>query len=175
MSSEGTSSHILGPDDGHAVDLAGVGVRFMVDARRSGGGFSLVEHPLAPRTLGSPIHTHRDEDEYSYVLEGRVGFQIADDVFEATAGQLVFKPRDVPHAFWNATDERARFLEIISPAGFEGYFAEAAPVFEGAEPDMQGFAALSERYGLEMDFDSAPRLVAEHRLTPPPETELAKE
>jgi quercetin dioxygenase-like cupin family protein len=167
------SHYVLGPDDGRAVDLAGLGVRFMIDGERSGGGFALVEHPLAPRTLGSPIHTHSREDEYSYVLEGRVGLLIGDETIEATAGQLAFKPRGVPHAFWNATDEPARFLEVISPAGFEQYFAEAANLFVPGEPDMEAFAALSERYGLVMDFDSVPRLAAEHGLEMPPEAELA--
>ena len=168
-----TPAHILGPTGGEAVDLAGVGVRFLIDGARSGGGFALVEHPIGPRTLGSPVHTHRREDEYSFVLEGRVGFELGDDVLEAEPGDLVFKPRAVPHAFWNATDQPARFLEIISPPGFEHYFAEAAPLFNPAGPDMAAFAALCERYELEMDFDSLPRLIAEHGLTPPPETELA--
>ena len=166
------SDHVLGPNDGAFVDLAGVGVRFLIDGERSGGGFSLVEHPIAPRTLGSPIHTHSREDEYSFVLSGRVGLLLGDDVIEAGPGDLVFKPRGEPHAFWNATDEEARFLEIISPAGFDTYFAEAAAIFTG-EPDMEAFAALSERYGLDMDFDSAPRLCAEHGLEMPPEAELA--
>ena len=169
-----SSTHVLGPKDGDLVDLAGVGVRFMIDAARSGGGFSLVEHPIAPRTLGSPVHTHSREDEYSFVLEGRVGLLLGDDVIEAAPGDLVFKPRGEPHAFWNATDEPARFLEIISPAGFDRYFAEAAAMFpEQGEPDMEAFAALCERYGLEMDFESVPRLVAEHGLEAPPEAELA--
>ena len=167
------SDYLLGPGDGKAIDLAGVGVRFMIDAERTGGGFSLVEHPLAPRTLGSPVHTHSREDECSYVLEGRVGVLIGHDVLEATPGDLVFKPRGIPHAFWNATNEPARLLEIISPAGFEHYFAEAESLFAPGEPDMEAFAALSRRYGLDMDFDSVPRLAAEHGLDMPPEGELA--
>ena len=167
------SRHLLRPHEGRAVDLAGVGVRFMLDAARTGGGFSLVEHPIAPRTLGSPVHTHSREDEYSFVLEGRVGLLIGDEELEATPGDLVFKPRGVPHAFWNATDEPARFLELIAPAGFEGYFAEAASMFRADAPDMEAFAALSERYGLDMDFDSAPVLAARHGLEMPPEAELA--
>ncbi len=73
-------------------------------------------------------------------------------MIEAQAGDLVFKPRGEPHAFWNPTDEPARFLEIISPAGFEQYFAEAASMFpKDSEPDMEAFADLCERYGLEME------------------------
>ena len=68
------------------------------------------------------MHTHRNEDEYSYVLEGRLGVQLGDEVLEAGPGELVFKPRGVPHAFWNAGDEPLRLLELISPAGFENYF-----------------------------------------------------
>jgi mannose-6-phosphate isomerase-like protein (cupin superfamily) len=169
-------ARVLHPDDGDFVDLAGVGVRFLIDGGRSGGGFSCVEHPIAPRTLGSPIHTHTREDEYSFVLEGRIGVLLGDEVLEARAGDLVFKPRGEPHAFWNATDEPARFLEIISPAGFERYFAEAAVMFPApgeGEPDMAAFAQLCERYGLEMDFESVPRLTAEHGLKAPPEGELA--
>jgi len=165
---------VLGPGDGDAVDLAGVGVRFMIGGERSGGGFSLVEHPLAPNTLGSPMHTHRNEDEYSFILEGTVGFELGGDVIDAKPGDLVFKPRGEPHAFWNATDEPARFLEIISPAGFEHYFEEAAAMFPAdGPPDMEAFAALCERYELEMDFSSVPRLAAEHGLSEPPEVELA--
>jgi mannose-6-phosphate isomerase-like protein (cupin superfamily) len=166
-------THVLGPDEGPFVDLAGLGVRFLIDAARSGGGFSLVEHPIAPRTLGSPVHTHSREDEYSFVLEGRVGVQLGDDVLEAGPGDLVFKPRGVPHAFWNATDEPARFLEIIAPAGFERYFAEAEALFAPGGPDMEAFAALSERYGLDMDFESVPVLAERHGLEMPPEGELA--
>jgi hypothetical protein len=53
------------------------------------------------------------------VLEGRFGVQLGDEVLEAGPGDLLFKPRGVAHAFWNAGDEPARLLELISPAGFE--------------------------------------------------------
>jgi quercetin dioxygenase-like cupin family protein len=93
------------------------------------GNFALVEHPIGPRALAAPMHTHRHEDEYTYVLEGEIGVQIGEEVRVARPGDLVFKPRGMPHAFWNAGDAPARALEIISPAGFERYFAELAPLF----------------------------------------------
>lgn len=67
------TARILGPTDGATGRLGGVGVRFMVDGTDSGGGFSLVEHPMEPHALAAPMHRHSREDEYSYVLEGRVG------------------------------------------------------------------------------------------------------
>src|SRR6476661_212959 len=121
---------VLGPDDGQYAQIGPMGVRFMVDAEK-GGGFSMVEHPIAPRSLAAPLHTHTHEDEYSYVLDGEVGVQIGDEVAIAKPGDLVFKPRGVQHAFWNAGDSPARVLEIISPAPFARYFEELEPLFGG--------------------------------------------
>ena len=143
-----------------------MGVRFMVDPER-GGGFSLVEHPIAPRSLAAPLHTHTHEDEYSYVLEGQVGVQVGDEVTVAGPGDLVFKPRGVAHAFWNAGDAPARLLEIISPAAFSKYFEELEPLFAGPEgPDFEGIAALQARYGLTMDFESIEPLIEREGLAP---------
>ncbi|MEA2376023.1 MAG: hypothetical protein QOD53_2486 [Thermoleophilaceae bacterium] len=161
-----TSNSVLGPSDGDSVNLGGLGVRFMIDSARAGGGFSLVEHPIAPRTLAAPMHRHQNEDEYSYVLKGRVGVQLGDEVLEAGPGDLVFKPRGQWHAFWNPGDEPALLLEIISPGGFEQYFAEIAPFLppNREEPDFEALGAVRARYELEMDFESIERLSREHGL-----------
>ena len=156
--------HRLGPSDGEAVRLLALGVRFMIDGETTGGAFSLVEHPLPPRALGAPVHTHRNEDEYSYVLEGRFGLQLGADVLEAGPGDLVFKPRGVPHTFWNAGDEPARLLELISPAGFEHYFRELAPLLAAAERDEAAIGEVVARYQLDIDFRTIPVLAERHHL-----------
>lgn len=131
----------------------------MIDGSDSGGGFSLVEHPIPPRTLGAPLHRHSREDEYSYVLEGRVGALLGDEVVIGEVGDLIFKPRGQWHSFWNAGDEPARILEIISPAGFEHYFEELVDMGgpTGFPPDA--LVTLREKYGLEMDLSSVPGLI----------------
>ena len=96
----------------------------MIDGDEPDQRFSLVEHPMSPRALAAPLHRHNREDEYSFVIEGRMGALLGDEVLEAGPGDLVFKPRGEWHTFWNAGDEPARILEIISPAGFERFFDE---------------------------------------------------
>lgn len=156
--------HVLGPDEGEAVRLLALGVRFMIGGETTGGAFSLVEHPLPPRALGAPLHTHANEDEYSYVLEGRVGVQLGDEVLEAGPGDLVFKPRGVPHAFWNAGDEPARLLELISPAGFENYFREMAPLLGASDRDEAAIGKVVASYELDIDFSTIPVLAEQHGL-----------
>jgi len=155
---------VLGPGEGEVVHLLALGVRFMIDGDATGGRFSLVEHPLPPRALGAPVHSHRDEDEYSFVLEGRVGVQLGEQVLEAGPGDLVFKPRGVPHAFWNAGDEPARLLELISPAGFENYFRNLAPLLAATERDEAAIAEVVARYRLDIDFGTIPLLAERHGL-----------
>ncbi len=158
---------VLSPDEGEMVLMGGLGVRFMIGGDQSGGGFALVEHPVAPRVLAAPMHTHEREDEYTYVLEGEIGVQVGEEVRIAAPGDLVFKPRGIPHAFWNAGDEPARALEIISPAGFERYFAEIAPHLPPSHtgpPDEEALGAIMAKYRLDMDFGSIPMLVERHTL-----------
>jgi mannose-6-phosphate isomerase-like protein (cupin superfamily) len=144
------------------VYLFDLGVRFLLDSEATGGGFALVEHTLPPRGLGAPVHQHANEDECSYVIEGRLGAQLGGEVVEAGPGELVRKPRGQEHTFWNAGDEPLRFLEIISPGGFEGYFRELAPLL--AAGDDAGVQEVAARYELDIDFSTIPVLVERYDL-----------
>jgi mannose-6-phosphate isomerase-like protein (cupin superfamily) len=156
---EKTMATVIGPNDGAAGFLGSIGVRFMIDGENAGGDFSLVEHPLPPRALAAPLHRHLREDEYSYVLEGRMGALLGDEVLEAGPGDLVFKPREQWHTFWNAGEEPCRILEIIAPAGFEHFFRELVALGGALAADPEELAALNERYGLEMRPETVPELL----------------
>src|SRR5215475_7255397 len=151
-----TGARVLGPADGKAGFLGSIGVRFMIDGSESDERFSLVEHPMSPRALAAPLHLHTREDEYSYVLQGRMGALLGDDVVEAGPGDLVFKPRNQWHTFWNAGDEPCRILEIISPAGFELFFQQLVDMGGVTQADPEALARLNESYGLEMQPESVP-------------------
>jgi quercetin dioxygenase-like cupin family protein len=156
---EAGTAKIVGPRDGKSGFLGSIGVRFMIDGAEAGERFSLVEHPMGPHALAAPLHRHNREDEYSYVLEGRMGALLGDEVVVGGPGDLIFKPRNQWHTFWNAGDKPARILEIISPAGFERFFNELVDLGGVTQIEPQTLGALCARYELEMDPDSVPALV----------------
>ena len=164
---ETTSSvKVVGPQDGTLGFLGSIGVRWMIDGDETAGrGFSLVEHPMSPRALAAPLHRHTREDEYSYVLEGRMGALLGDDVVYAEVGDLVHKPRNQWHTFWNAGDEPCRILEIIAPGGFERFFDEIVDASLAGPPDLEWLTAACARYGLEMDPGSVPGLCERFGVT----------
>ncbi len=135
---------------------------------QAGGAFAIVEHPIAPHVLAAPLHTHTHEDETTYVLEGTIGLRIGEEEATIGPGSCVFKPRGIPHTFWNAGDSPARVLEIISPAGFERYFEELTPLLanrdQQGQPDVGALMALAQKYDLHMDFASIPGLLSRHQL-----------
>jgi mannose-6-phosphate isomerase-like protein (cupin superfamily) len=131
----------------------------MIDGDETDERFSLVEHPMSARALAAPLHRHTREDEYSFVLEGRMGALLGDEVVEAGPGDLVYKPRNQWHTFWNAGDEPCRILEIISPAGFERFFQELVDLGGIAKATPEQFGELTGRYGLEVQPDTIPELL----------------
>ena len=163
-----TGPRIVGPNDGRLADLGSIAARMMIWTEDvPGGAFSLVEHPMPPRRLAAPIHKHSREDEYSYVLEGRMGALLGDDVVYAEAGDTVFKPRDQWHTFWNAGDTPCRILEIIAPGGFEHFFDELGAAIESGTAGPEKLGELGEKYGIEFQPESVARLCEEHGLEHP--------
>jgi mannose-6-phosphate isomerase-like protein (cupin superfamily) len=156
-------ARVLGPGDG---EVAGApesrSDRFMLDSKDTGGRLSVVEHTLPPHVLAGPLHHHTREDEYSYVLQGRLGALLGDQEVFAEAGDLVFKPRGQWHTFWNPGDTPTRVLELITPAGLEDLFRElGAP---GGEFDPATLPALAARYGCQIDFEGTGPILQRHGL-----------
>ena len=151
------STLVTAPNLGRSI-LNGFAV-FLLVGEDTGSHFALIEHNLAPGQLAAPIHTHQNEDEYSYVLEGEMSAMIGAEFFTSPAGSLIRKPRRIPHTFWNQGSRAAKILEIISPAGFEKYFDELAEIRSvPGVPDPARLAALRAKYALEVDLASVPIL-----------------
>jgi mannose-6-phosphate isomerase-like protein (cupin superfamily) len=154
----GPPAQSIGRTEGKSVFLGTVGVRHIVDKVEAEGRFSVLEHPMPPRALAAALHRHHNEDEYSWIIEGRVGALLGDEVIYGGPGDFIFKPRGQWHTFWNAGDEPARILEIISPAGFEEFFDELSDFGGVEEIPNEALEALCARHALEMDVDSVAAL-----------------
>jgi mannose-6-phosphate isomerase-like protein (cupin superfamily) len=154
VQSSSNAPRLVPHDGGTFADLSGFGIHWKIEGAETGKRFSVVHHPLAPRHLAAPLHRHHREDEYSYVLGGRMGAMLGDEVVVAEAGSWVFKPRGQWHSFWNAGEEPCEIIEVISPAGFEAYFRELAAIW----PDLSQVGPLLAKYELDMDPASVPML-----------------
>jgi quercetin dioxygenase-like cupin family protein len=163
MSEQTLSVRLLpAADTTPAPDLTGVGNHFMIDGTETDGRFSLVQHSFGPRALAAPMHRHTKEDEWSYVLRGRIGAVLGGQEVVAEQGDLLWKPRGQWHTFWNAGDEPAICLELISPAGLEELFKTFG---EGPLPEPEQLARMGAEYGCDIDFEATMPLLAKHGLS----------
>jgi len=154
---------VIKPIETDSFDFGGLGIHWKIEGAASQNRFSVVHHPIAGKALAAPLHYHENEDEYSFVLRGRLGALLGDDVVIADEGEWVFKPRHQWHTFWNPDHQPCEIIEIISPSGFENYFREVA----AAWGDIGAFAKINEKYRLDMRFESVPDLCERFGLTFP--------
>jgi quercetin dioxygenase-like cupin family protein len=129
--------------------LGGSTVTELVGGERTGGSCALLEFRIEPGYPVPPPHAHSQEDELTYVLEGELEVTVGGETRTLKAGEAIFKPRSVAHAFAVAGERPVRFLETILPAGFEGYFrAVAAMVEQAGQVDREAASVLMAAYGV---------------------------
>jgi quercetin dioxygenase-like cupin family protein len=142
--------------EGEALWFLGVLAIVKASRETTGGRVAVIEH-LAPQGSGSPLHVHRNEDEWFYVTEGELTFWVGGEVIRAPAGSFVYGPRGIPHTFAVASEE-ARFLLVTEPAGFEAFMRDAGepaqsltlPPATLQPPDPARLAAAAAEYGIEI-------------------------
>jgi quercetin dioxygenase-like cupin family protein len=127
-----------------------------VKGEETEGAFSLLEE-IDPPDFVTPLHIHRNEDEYFYVLEGEVTFTIGEEIIPAKPGTFVFAPRDVAHMYKIDNSNPAKIITMLVPAGLENLFIDCsvpASAYklppEGVETDMEKLFAQALEYGVEV-------------------------
>lgn len=168
MATEAPPLTIVQPGEGLVGDLGSIGVAFKLWGEHTNGAVSIVEHPFPVGALVPP-HLHTREDEYSIVTEGEIGFRSGDREVVLGAGGYITKPRGELHAMWNAGSVPARMIEVISPAGFEGFFKELSELAVAGPPSFDTVAEIATRYGLEFGMpDWLPDVIGRYNLNLPP-------
>jgi quercetin dioxygenase-like cupin family protein len=146
----------LAPSAGEALWFMGGLTTIKADGAQTAGRVAVTEN-LAPRGSGSPLHVHRREDEWFYVIEGELTFWVGGETVVAPAGAFVYGPRDVPHTFV-VSSEQARFLLVVEPGGFEEFARQLGAPAERLEippassepPDVDALVAVAAGYGIEI-------------------------
>ncbi len=156
---------VVRTDEAGAVRLNDTIFRYGVGTDETEGRLSILEVTIPPRTLIKP-HLHTREDEFSFVISGPIGVRAGDETSEVVpAGSWLIKPRSVPHAMWNVSDQPARVLEVVLPGGMEHYFEEIEPVLREHGPEWtKRYSAIAEAYGLTILDDWSDELKARYGI-----------
>jgi quercetin dioxygenase-like cupin family protein len=154
------------PDDARSVRLNDVLFRYGIGTEETDGRLSMLEVSIPPMTLIKP-HMHTHEDEFSLVLAGPIGVRAGErTIEEVPTGTWLVKPRSVPHAMWNVSDQPARVLEVVMPGGLEHYFEEIEPVLREHGPEWtKRYSEIADSYGLEILDDWSDELKARYGIT----------
>jgi quercetin dioxygenase-like cupin family protein len=144
---DGIMAVIVGPNEGATIEgPVGGPLSFKVRGEQTNGGLTALENVIPPGQ-GPPLHTHANEDESWYVIEGELRFKLAGDVHRAPAGSFVFVPRGTPHCFQNVADAPARILVMFTPSGMERFFDRFAAL---SAPDPEAFEKIGGPLGMEI-------------------------
>lgn len=143
------------PGGGRSVWLVGDLIEVRLSSGDTGGAYSIVEQTTPPGG-GPPPHSHRDEDEALYVLEGEVEFLLGEATVPAGAGTCVHAPGGVLHTWSNVGSSPSRVLAVVTPGGLERFFLEAgSPAADASSPppdppDIGKVMAAAARYGVDI-------------------------
>ena len=109
----------------------------LVSADESGGlGVSLVTQPPG---IATPLHRHTHEDEAFFLLDGTMTYRAGDEVFQLAAGDFIWLPRGLPHAFRVTGTSPVRFVGFADPGGIFGLYDEVGlPARERRLPGADG-------------------------------------
>ncbi|SPF81159.1 cupin domain-containing protein [Pseudoprimorskyibacter insulae] len=150
--------HILGPG---AMDWNGVLYKTALSTEETGGAMSITDS-VSPPLSGPPRHIHHKEDEAFFILTGEATFWIDGEVFTKGPGEAAFIPRGKAHTFQIFGDQPCRHLVILTPGGFENFFAEMAKRQCRIPEDLPTIGAIGKDHS--MDFVGGPLTAEEAGL-----------
>jgi quercetin dioxygenase-like cupin family protein len=140
---------VLQPGAGPTVEgPVGGPLTFKVRGEQSNGKLAVLENEIPPGQ-GPPVHTHANEDESWYVLEGELRFLIDGEETKLPKGSFVFIPSGITYTFQNIGTQPARILVIFTPAGLEAFFERVAEIPAGTDV-LQAYKALGGGFGVDV-------------------------
>lgn len=137
------------PQEQPVIEIGQLSIRYLMDGTLSGAGSGMFELTVAPGARVPPAHSHRDNEEIVYVLEGMLRYSVDDEIRDLKPGERMYTPRGSVHAFSNPHDQPARALIILTPDIGAQYFRDIADVVKTpGGPNPAKMAEVMTRYGL---------------------------
>ena len=134
----GSAPRFSGPR-GREADLTEI----LAASEQTGGGLGLFRQIIAPKS-GPPVHIHRTNDEFFYVVSGEFNFKLADRIVSVPARSIVFVPRGTAHTFKNVGTEPGVLLVGVTPGGLEKMFSERQGVDSATEHALMKKHSMEE-------------------------------
>ena len=136
--------------EGRLVHVLGADLTIRISSRDTNGAFAVFEGRTPPLE-GPPLHRHRDQDEWWYIVEGEYRFEVDGEEIYASAGATVFAPRGSCHTFQNVGKERGWTITTVVPGGVDLFFEDLEKVVpRGARPDPAKMQPVFEKYNQEL-------------------------
>jgi quercetin dioxygenase-like cupin family protein len=140
--------------DTDEIHVGRLGIRYLVDGAQQ-GSMGIFELTVPPASNVPPPHSHSNNEEVVYVLEGTLRYSVGADTRDLAPGESMHTPKGTVHGFSNPFAGTARALIVMSPDLGAQYFREMAAVINaGGPPDKGTLVSIMSRYGL---VPSAPK------------------
>jgi quercetin dioxygenase-like cupin family protein len=132
------------------LDILGAEVLVKLGSADTNGATVVFQQDVPPMS-GPPLHRHSREDEWFYVLDGEITFEIDGERSVLHAGGSAFAPRGTAHTFKNSRDSSAKMLVMVTPGEFQQFFEELSWLnSELPAPDLVRTEQLMREYGIEL-------------------------
>lgn len=134
--------------EANTISLGKLKIRYLIDGSQT-GRMGMFELTVLPGANVPPPHSHSNNEEIVYVLEGKLRYSVGSDKRELQKGESMHTPKGVVHEFSNPFAEPARALIVMSPDIGAQYFLDIGEVVSrGAPPDKAALMEVMKRYGL---------------------------
>ena len=150
MPASNTQPTVLAPDEGLRLQSGpGRDLVFKVTGEDTAGAFDYFVVDVAP-LAGPPLHVHRTQEEAIHVLKGRFKVRIGDELFQLDEGGFAYMPSQIPHTFFNLTDEPAQLIVVYTPGGGHKFYEELGPATRNGPADRTVIAAIFEKHDMSL-------------------------
>jgi len=122
--------------------------RILISSEHTGNAFCLMRFYAVPATPGAS-HSHQNEDETFIIEAGELEVNRGGEVVRGKAGDVIYLPKQIPHAPKILGSEPLQALVLCVPGGFDRFFADCAEAWKNPEPDMRQFEKIAAKYGIQ--------------------------